>query len=141
MYQQHGTGQTRRRGHFLFEVEQDVARVARIVILHSFAEDELVGEVHRVERAVLLRRCLGHQTADATAPVAGDVVPDHLQAAFRDRERYSRAEVVQTVAAFDQGGLGSVFLDGSEHIGRHRGTAMGLEYRDLEGIRIALEHG
>ncbi len=141
MHQQHGTGQARRCGHFLLEVEQDVARVVRVVILHLVAEDELVGEVHRVERAVLLWRGLGYQAADTAPPVAGDVVPDHLQAAFGDRERHSRAEVVQAVATFHQGGFGGVFLDGREHISRDGRAAMGFEYRDLEGVRVALEHG
>jgi len=69
------------------------------------------------------------------------VVPDHFQAGFRDGERHCRVEVVQTVAAFRQRGLGGVFLDGGEHVRRYRGAAMGFEYRDLEGVRVALEHG
>ncbi|MNH28027.1 hypothetical protein D3C79_881640 [compost metagenome] len=140
MHQQHGTGQTRWRGHFLFEVEEDVARVVRIEVLHLVAEDELIGEVHQAVGAVLLRRSLGYQTADATTTVAGDVVPDNLDATLGDRERYCGLEVVQPVAAFDQRSRGGILLDCGEHIVRHRGASMGLVHRDLEGLRVALEH-
>ncbi|MNO82501.1 hypothetical protein D3C76_737790 [compost metagenome] len=140
MNQQHTTGQTCRRGHFLLEVEQDVARVRRIVVLHLVAEHELVLEVHQAERAVRLWRGLGYQASHATTAITGDVVPDDFNAAFRDRERNGGFKVLQAVAAGHQLGVGGVLLDGGEHLIRHGGTAVGRIDRHLEGFRVALEH-
>ena len=140
VHQQHTTGQTRRRGHFLLEVEQDVARVFRVVILHLVAEHELVLEVHQAERAVRLRCGLGDQTGHAATAITGDVVPDDFNAAFRNRERYGGFEVLQAVAAGHQVGVGGVLLDGGKHVIRHGSAAMGRVDRHLEGFRVALEH-
>jgi len=138
--QQHTTGQARRRGHLLFEVEQHVAGVFRVEVLHLVAEHELVSEVHQAERTVGLRRGLGHQARHAAAAIAGDVVPDDFHAAFRNRERHGGFEVFQTVAAGHQIGMGGVLLDGGEHISRHGSAAMGRVDRHLEGFRVTLEH-
>ncbi|MNE14238.1 hypothetical protein D3C80_1071070 [compost metagenome] len=140
MNQQYTTGQTCRGSHFLLEVEQDVARVRRIVVLHLVAEHELVLEVHQAERAVRLRCGLRYQTGHAATAIAGDVVPDDFNAAFRDRERNGGFKVLQAVAAGHQFGVGGVLLDGGEHLIRHGGTAVGWIDRHLEGFRVALEH-
>ncbi len=140
MDQQHPTSQARRCGHFLLEVEQDVAWVGRIEILHLVAEHELILEVHQAVRAIRLRRGLGHQARHTAATITGDVVPDHLDTAFRNGERDRRLEVFQAVAAADQVGPGGVFLDGREHIVRHGRAAMGRINRHLEGVWIAFDH-
>ncbi len=110
MHQQHATGQTRRGGDFLLEVEQHVAWIFRVEIPHLVAKHELIGEIHQAVGAVGLWRGLGDQTLDAAAPVAGDVVPDDLDTAGRDRERDGRIEVFQTTAATDQLGGGGILL-------------------------------
>src|SRR5690606_10424191 len=87
VHQQHVTGQTRRSGHALFEVEQYVAFLARIEVGQRIAEGELVLEVDQRVGAVRLRSRLSHHTAHAATAVTGDVVPDHFQAVLRNRER------------------------------------------------------
>ncbi|MNT16673.1 hypothetical protein D3C72_1517870 [compost metagenome] len=140
MHQQHVTGQARRRGHPLLEVEQHVARLVRVVVLQLVAEGELVLEVHQAVGTVRLRSRLGHQTAHAAAAIAGDVVPDGFQAVLRDREGVGGAEVLQAVTTFHQLGVGGVVLGGFDHVGRNGGRAVGLEHRHLVGVGVALEH-
>ncbi len=139
--QQHVTGQARGRGDPLLEVEQHVARLVRVVVLQVGTEGEGILEVDQLVGAVDLRSGLGHQAPDAAAAIAGDVVPDHLQAVLRDRERVGGIEVLQAVAAFHQLGGGGVALGRLLHRRRDGGAAVGLVYRDLVGIRVALEHG
>ncbi|MNE71257.1 hypothetical protein D3C80_1671140 [compost metagenome] len=125
MNQQHATGQAGRCRHFLLEVEENVARIGRVVVLHLVAEHELVLEVHQAIGAVRLWRGLGYQAFHATTAVTGNVVPDDFHAALGDRERDSGLEVFQSVAAADQRGLGGVLLDGGKHVIGHGGTAVG----------------
>lgn len=87
-----------------------------------------------------MRRGLGDQTGYAAAAITGDVVPDDFNAGFGNRERHGGLEVFQTVAAGHQVGSGGVFLDGGEHVSRHRGPAMSRVDRHLEAVRVTLEH-
>ncbi|MCY1397788.1 hypothetical protein D9M71_128070 [compost metagenome] len=140
VHQQHVTGQAGRRRHALLEVEQHVARLVGIVVLQLVAEGELVLEVHQTVGAVRLRGRLGHQTANAAAAIAGDVVPDRFQAVLRNREGVGGSEVFQTVATFHQFGVGGVVFGGLDHVRRNGGRAVGLVHRHLVGVGVALEH-
>ncbi|MNG01210.1 hypothetical protein D3C84_841780 [compost metagenome] len=68
------------------------------------------------------------------------MVPDNLNAALWNRERYGCLEVFQPVAAGHQLRGSGVSLDGSEHVIRHGRAAMGRVNRHLEGFRVTLEH-
>lgn len=140
MDQQHVAGQPRRGGDPLAEVEQHVAGAARIVVAQAGGEDELVGEVHQVVGAVGLRSGLGDVAAHAAATVAGQVVPDHLLGALRDREGVGGLEALQAVAAVHQPGAGGVARGRRIDLGGQAGAAPARVDRHAEAVRVAAEH-
>src|SRR3990167_7026410 len=140
VYQQHVTCQTRRSSYPLFEVEQYVAWLACIGILQRTTEGELILEVNQAVRAIRLWSRLSYQALHAATTVASDVVPDRFQAVFRNRERVSLLEVLQTVTAFDHLGVDCVVLRSRQDKVWHGRRTVSGEHRHFVAFRITLEH-
>ena len=110
VHQQYVTGQAGRRADRLLEVEQDVGILARLVVLKRCLPGQLLIEVDRRIIAILLGHGLMDVPVYRTATIAGDVVPDHLKTVFRNRERHRRIEVLETITALNESGIGGVLL-------------------------------
>ncbi|MNZ91107.1 hypothetical protein D3C78_1100810 [compost metagenome] len=141
MHQHHFAGQPRRRGHALLVVEEHVAGVGRVEVLEAVAVAELLPEVHRRVGAVRQRGGLHVVAPRAAATVAGDVVPDHFQAALGDGEGHGRVEVLQAVAAGNQAGADGVAGHGLVDRLGQVGAAVGGEDAQVVAVRVALEQG
>ena len=113
MHQQDGTGQARRSCDGLQEIQQQVL-LALTGGLALVAVDEvvLVVELHEVVVPAGGHRCLGPARAPGVALVGRQVVPDHLGAVLRNRERNARGGTGKPVAAVNQGHLGRILAGG-----------------------------
>ena len=142
VHQQDVTGQARRRRYLLLEVGEDVAGLADILVTHVLRHRDRFLEADRRIAAVGLRHDLNHRAGDVAAVVAGQVVPQRLHAILGQREGVVAAllEVLQTVAVIDRLDEFGAALDGGVDVVGQREGAVGLVYRDLVGIRVALEH-
>src|SRR5690606_17047847 len=108
---------------------QHVAVFFRVVVGEGVGVDDLVDEFHQAVAAVHLRCGLSHDPPRRATTIAGDVVPDGLQAVLRNGESNGCVQILQAVAAAYQLGLGGVALRCVVNALRHGGTAPGLEDR------------
>ncbi|MNZ83548.1 hypothetical protein D3C78_1022790 [compost metagenome] len=138
----HGACQTSRTGYREDVVEQHVLRFGRVNAVHVLREAVLVGGLDHGVGTVGLRCRLRGETLQVAAAVAGDVVPVHLDAAFRNREGVVArfGEIDQRVAVVAQLYGHGAFLRRVVDALRCRCGAMARIDRDLVGVRIALEH-
>ena len=125
-----------RRGHDALQEHEQAVGVG--VIGEAVGEDRLFLEQDRGEGAIGLHRRLNiaalHPQRRA---IAGDVVPDHLDAAAGNGEWHIGAEIHQAVAARDQIGLGRPLLDQRVFRVGQVGAAAGGIYRHLVGVGVA----
>ncbi|MCY1362252.1 hypothetical protein D9M69_489580 [compost metagenome] len=142
MEQYYVAGQTCRRDHALLVVRKDVGISLLVEILHVLRESPLIYELDDGVRAIDLRCRLDDLTYVVMAAIARYVVPQHFDAALRDRKgvETSVGEIGQTVATIDQLGIQRTLLRQLVDFLRGRGRAVGGIHRNLVRAGIALEH-
>ncbi|MCY1427029.1 hypothetical protein D9M71_428590 [compost metagenome] len=143
MDQRHGAGQSWRRCYPLLVVIQQVVRLAGGQVDHIARVNLFFLETgHRIG-AIHLRRSLDEAALQAGAEVAGDVVPEHLNAIFRDREGVEAAasHVGQAVAFVDFLHLKCAVPGRLLDFGRNRRSTVARVDGNPVSVRIAFEHG
>lgn len=136
-----GAGQARWGGHPLLDHVEHAALLVGREIGDLFGVHLLLLEAHRGVGAIHLRGDLDVAAPVVATHIAGDVVPQHLDAILRNREGVvaTLLEVGQAVAVVDrlhqQGALFRRVLNGR----RHRGGAMGGVDGNPVALRVALE--
>ena len=136
---QHGfAGQPRRFQHAGLEQVEDVGvgrQVGnRLGVVH------LGLRAHQAVDAVLLHVGRAEGALDAAAAVAGDVVPDRLDALPGQRERDAPVVIQHAVAAIGELALLGVPAGFGVDLVRQPGAAVAGVDVDPVGIRVALEH-
>ncbi|MCY1300905.1 hypothetical protein D9M70_504930 [compost metagenome] len=127
-------------GHRLV-VEQGVVQARIVATLLVVAGEHFVLRGDRGEAAIALHRRLRRTAHDEGAAVAGDVVPQRLDATLRDRERNTAEGIDEAIAAFHQRGAGGVFEDVVvDPLWRRAGAARRVD-RHLEAVRVGIEQG
>ena len=130
LHHQRRTGQLGRGGDAILVVQHGVVQVR---VSHAFAVIDVIDvpiALDVVGPATDHHRLVVDHVALVTL-VMQDVVPDHLDAALRDREGNARGCALNTVAVGDQFGADGVVAGGVIDPLRHRGTAASREYAQV----------
>ena len=99
LHQQHFTGEARGRHGLLDEVRDDVVEVLRLRARQAVGHHGLVAELDHGVVAARGHRRLADVAHDHVAAITQHVVPEHLDARLRDRERNAFTRLDHAVAA------------------------------------------
>ncbi len=139
VHQHRATGQARRALGERQVVEHQVVQVGEAAALEVVLEQRFLLRGHQRVATVALYRDFRGAAHDIGTAVAGDMVPQRLHAALRNRERHPAIGVGEPVAAVQQPGAGGIG-EGVvvQPLRRRAGTATGVD-RHPEAVRVGLE--